>query len=180
MKYVVTVTDPNTGKVIKRDIPTTKAHAQRWTNQYIREGLQAVITPVDEEPVPPGSEIQRAFAAEAIHRWAFVKVRFSWRNMEDQVVSTYLSMRELYMDWYGECEHCPENDAVIFDVQIGTTRIPNESADGFKFKNLMSYIEKTWPPQKHGKRRPGTEKVDNKPTGRKRGRPCKVRPYGLT
>ena len=151
MKYVVTITDPKTGKVSNSNIPTTKAHAQRWVNQYIRDGIQAVITPFEEEPVSPGSEIQRAFAAEENHRWGFVKVRFSWRNMEDQVVSTYLSMQELYMDWYGECEHCPENDAVIFDIQIGTTKIPNEAAAGFKFEELMSFIDKTWPPRKRSR-----------------------------
>jgi len=180
MKYVVTVTDPNTGEVCRGDIPTTKSHAQRWANQYIKDGLQAEITPVVAAPVAPGSEIQSAFAAEASHRWGFVKVRFSWLNMEDQVVSTYLSMRDLYADWYGACEHCPENDTVIFDIQIGTTKISNEAAAGFKFEDLMTFIDKTWPPQTRGPRRPGTEPVAKKPTERKgrRGRPCKVRTGG--
>ena len=176
MKYVVTVVDPGTGKSCVRGVPTTKSHARHWANQYIKDGFQADIAPVESAMSVPGNEIKSAFDAEKEHRWDFVKVRFSWINMEDQVVNAYLSMRELYMDWHGECENCPENDAVIFNIQIGTTAIPNEATNGFRFEDLMALIEETWPPHKNGPRRPGTEPVTKKSTGRKRGRPRKVLP----
>lgn len=60
--------------------------------------------------------IQEAFEKEKSHRWDQVKVRFSWVNMEGNTAETYLSMRELYRDWHGDCVHCPENDTEVFNL----------------------------------------------------------------
>ena len=151
MKYVVRVADPVTGEMCVKSKPTTKTHAKKWASQYAKEGLQADIAPVGEVVLETGKEIESAFKAEAEHRWDFVKVRFSWINAEEKPTSTYLSMRDLYMDWNGECEHCPENDTVIFDICVGTNAIPNEPVEGFRFEELMQLIGKTWLSKKRGR-----------------------------
>ena len=116
------------------------------------------------------NEIKQAFKREKIHRWDHVKIRFSWINEEEAVVKTYLSAYALHADWHGECEHCPENDAEIFDIQIGTSEIPNEAVPGFRFEELMELIENTWRRKKRG---PG---VSADIAGQKFGRLTAIRP----
>ena len=92
--------------------------------------------------------IQEAFEKEKSHRWDQVKVRFSWVNMEGNTAETYLSMRELYLDWHEDCVHCPENDTEVFNLKIGTTAIQNKGEDSILFEDIMTLIEKTWPHKK--------------------------------
>ena len=179
MKYLVRVEDADTGEMCVRKIPTTKSHAKQWANQYIQEGRKADIIPWDSEVSRSDDCFKCAFEAEKDHRWDLVKIRFSWRNMEDQIVSTYMSMRELYADWFGECVHCPGNDTVVFDVKVGTSVIPNEAIKGLLFGELMTFVDKTWPPHKKGPRRAGSEPAKKKSAFRKRGRPIKARCNGI-
>lgn len=176
MRYVVSVKDPITGKVTVGDVPTTKSHARRWANQYIKDGFEADIVEVNSDSITPGEEIKCAFAAEKDHRWEWVKVRLSWINMEEEVASLYLSMCDLYEDWMGECMLCPPNDAEIFDVQIGSTTISNEALGEFRFEELMGFVEQTWPKKKRGRScNPDKATSVKEPVpGRKRGRPSRA------
>lgn len=130
---------------------------------------------IKKEKVVMNMEVLSAFEKEKDHLWHQVKVRFSWVNMEGEVASTYLPMRELYKDWQTDCDHCPDNDTPIFDLKVGTTPIPNEVLGEFRFEELMGFIEQTWPRKKRG--RPSdpekTEDVKEPVSGRKRGRPSK-------
>lgn len=121
------------------------------------------------------NEIKQAFEREKNHRWDQVKIRFSWINMEDAVANLYLSMRDLYVDWMGDCMLSPPNDAEIFDIQIGTAKIPNEATGGFQFIELMELIEKTWKWKKRGRKK-GYVSTDI--AGQKFGRLTAVRPTG--
>lgn len=54
-------------------------------------------------------------------------VRFSFINDVGKCVTQKdIRLSILYRDWYGECEHCPPNDAKITSVNMRT-------ADGAKF-----------------------------------------------
>lgn len=88
--------------------------------------------------------IKEAFEKEKLYQSRQVNICFSWYNAEGTISSTSLYADKLRRDWYGECLHCPENDAVIFALKIGTTRIPDTHNQGFRFEELMKFIENTW------------------------------------
>ena len=88
--------------------------------------------------------ILAAFEKEKNHLPRQVRICFSWDNMEGARVEQKIYATKLIRDWYGDCEYCPENDAAITSLMVGTTPIPQEALDGFIFENLMNLIEDTW------------------------------------
>lgn len=75
-----------------------------------------------------------------------VMVTYSWINHEGKEVTQTHSASELYEDWYGECEYCPENDAPLTSLKIGQVDIPKNGTDGTElvFEDLMQAIQKGW------------------------------------
>lgn len=47
-------------------------------------------------------------------------VQYGYTNQEGCEFRVDLTVADFLKDWFGECEHCPENDAEVFDVKIGT------------------------------------------------------------
>lgn len=73
-----------------------------------------------------------------------VKVRYGWVNAENFMVEQEIVVSDLRNDWYGECEHCPENDTPLTVLSIGGIAIPKEELARVTFEKFMRAVEKTW------------------------------------
>ena len=43
-------------------------------------------------------------------------VRWHEDDGEGGVATTIINVDKLYRDWYDECRHCPENEAIVYEV----------------------------------------------------------------
>lgn len=76
-------------------------------------------------------------------------VRF-WENRsleEPPIHVTTMNIAELYKDWWGECNNCPENDTFIYAIEFSTHNgrtffVDNAGYQDFTFEELMEAIKK--------------------------------------
>lgn len=68
---------------------------------------------------------------------------------EPTIHTTTMNVDELYKDWYGKCNICPENGDFIYAIEFSTYdgkyyMVDNTDCMGFTFEELMREIEKTF------------------------------------
>lgn len=76
-------------------------------------------------------------------------IRFYDRNNiaygENVMIPTTIKIADLYDDWYGDCNFCPENGEFVFGITIAQESTGRnyliESPYGFTFEELMMEIE---------------------------------------
>lgn len=76
-------------------------------------------------------------------------VRWHEDDGEGGVATTIINVDKLYRDWYDECRHCPENEAIVYEVifcdyEGRTFMVEENMLNGVNFETVMRAIEKRW------------------------------------
>lgn len=71
-------------------------------------------------------------------------------DSEKKVVMRSTRVSAIYRDWYGECDYCPSNDAVVTHLHILLpTQVALDVIGEVPFGNLMDAIEAVTIGRKH-------------------------------
>ena len=78
-----------------------------------------------------------------------VVVKFKTTNVDGVPIRQLMSVGALSEDWYGACDFCPENDAVIEFLELSygdrVEKIKEKYLVDFRFEDMMAIIEEVWP-----------------------------------
>lgn len=65
---------------------------------------------------------------------------------ENTMIPTTIDIDDLYDDWYGDCNNCPENGEYVFGIAIAQESTGKifliETQYGYTFEELMEEIKK--------------------------------------
>lgn len=71
-------------------------------------------------------------------------------NWSEEISRRSTKVSAIYRDWYGECDYCPPNDAVVTHLHILLpTQVALNVAEEVPFGNLMDAIEAITAGRKH-------------------------------